>query len=216
LDRDLRHAWQPIQAHQVADDEELGVPGTREVRLDLHPSRPIHLDAGLLAEQTAERRRLHAGGPDLGGRLDATQLGVLEVRLARAGGHDQAVVRDGGASVEGVHHQQAGDDIDVHHLAQEHPGVGLVPEDVTDRRRDLALAQNPDHHLVEQGLEEVMVSPVDHRDLDLPAPQRPGGKQAPEAAAHDRHPIPATLRSVRSSHGHASQRTSLRSFTVIA
>ena len=78
LDRDLRHAGQPVEAHQVADDEELGVPGNREVRLDLHPSRPIHLGAGLLGEQTAERRRLHASGPDLGGRLDATQAGAAE------------------------------------------------------------------------------------------------------------------------------------------
>jgi hypothetical protein len=87
--------WQPVEAHQVADDEDLGVPGNREVRLDLHPSRPIHLGAGLLGEQSAERRRLHAGGPDLGGRLDAMQLGDRRVCLETALVH----VGDGGAHV---------------------------------------------------------------------------------------------------------------------
>ena len=65
-------------------------------------------------------------------------------------------------------------------------------------------------------LEEVMVGPDDHRDLDLRAPQRSGREQAAEPAPHDRHPVPAALCSVGSCHGHASQRTSLRSFTVIA
>jgi hypothetical protein len=80
----------------------------------------------------------------------------------------------------------------------------------------MSTAQDPGGHLVEQRLKQVMVGPVHHRDLDLRAPQRTGGEQAAEAAAHDRDPMPAPVRSAGSSHDHASQRTSLRSFTVIA
>jgi hypothetical protein len=98
---------------------------------------------------------------------------------------------------------------------QEHRGVGLRAEDVANRRRDLALGQDAGRHLVEQRLEEVMVGAVDDGDLDLRVPQRPGREQSAEAAAHDRHPMPAARPSVGSSHGHASQRTTLRSFTAI-
>ena len=45
-------------------------------------------------------------------------------------------------------------------------GVGLPAQDVADRRRDLALGEDPGRELVEQRLEQVVVGAVDHRDLD--------------------------------------------------
>jgi hypothetical protein len=89
------------------------------------------------------------------------ELGMAEIRLACPRGHDQAVVRDGRATVERVHHQQARIDVDVHHLAQEDRCVRLTAEDVAYWRRDLALGQDAGRHLVEQRLEEVMVGAVD-------------------------------------------------------
>ncbi len=56
--------------------------------------------------------------------------------------------------------------------------VPLVPEDVADRRRDVTLGQDPRRKLVEQRLEQVVVRPVDHRDVDIGAPQAASRRRA--------------------------------------
>jgi hypothetical protein len=161
-----------------------------------------HLEGAEDASPQLERMidRLHPGGI-LG------KLGMAEIRLTRPRGHDQAVVGDLCAAVERVHHERAGADVDIHHLAQQHRGVRLVAEDVASRRRDLTLRQDVRRHLVEERLEEVMVGPVDDRHLDIRSPQGLGGEQAREAGADDRDAM---------GHVPASHRTILRSFTAIA
>jgi hypothetical protein len=64
-------------------------------------------------------------------------------------------------------------------------GVGLVGEDLPQRWRDVAGRQQRGGHLVEQGLEQVVVEPVDEDDLGRGVAQAPADAQATEAAADD-------------------------------
>ena len=59
----------------------LGVPGEGQVRQHRDPAGAVDLGAGLLAEHPAQRAGLDAGGPDLGGGVDAADLpvGVLDL-----------------------------------------------------------------------------------------------------------------------------------------
>jgi hypothetical protein len=57
--------------------------------------------------------------------------------------------------------------------------------DVPDRRRDLPGGKQARCHLIQQGLEQVVVPPVDQGDIDRLAPQPPGGGQATEPSAND-------------------------------
>ena len=74
-------------------------------------------------------------------------------------------------------------EVDVLHLAQDHAQRRIVAEDVADGRCDLALREDPGGHLVEQGLEEVVVGPVDEGDPHRRPLEGPGGEEAAEAAS---------------------------------
>jgi hypothetical protein len=77
------------------------------------------------------------------------------------------------------------DGIDTDDLAEYYARVPLVPEDVTDRRRDVALREDPRRKLVEQRLEQVMICTVDDSNLDIGALQCPRGKESAEPTAND-------------------------------
>ena len=62
--RDARHA---LHRGEIADDEDLRMPGHRQVGLDLHAARTVERRA----ELGAKRRAPHAGRPDHGLRGDA-------------------------------------------------------------------------------------------------------------------------------------------------
>ena len=74
-----RLALLPRLDRRVADDEDLRVPGQREVRSDQHAPRPVGLGAGGLGDGPRERRRGDAGRPQHGPRRD---------RLLAVGGDD--------------------------------------------------------------------------------------------------------------------------------
>ena len=93
LDGHLGDAGQLVQRHHVADDVHLGVAGQGEVGQHRDPAGAVDLGAGLLAEHPAERAGLHAGGPDLGGRVDPADLAVAVLDLDAVGvdvGHHRA------------------------------------------------------------------------------------------------------------------------------
>ncbi len=71
------------------------------------------------------------------------------------------------------------------HLTEDDAQGRVVPQDVADGGRDLALREDPGGHLVEQGLEEVVVRPVDDGDADGRPLEGAGGEEAAEAAADD-------------------------------
>ena len=76
------------------------------------------------------------------------------------------------------------------HLGQQRAGVVLLLDHAAQRRRDQAGRQDPGRHLVEQRLEQVVVGPVDQRDVDVGAGQRADGVQPAEPAADHDHAVP--------------------------
>jgi hypothetical protein len=58
------------------------------------------------------------------------------------------------------------------------PAYRVATEDVPDRRGDVARSQDAGRHLVEQWLEQMMVSAVDHGHVHWGAPEGFGGSQA--------------------------------------
>ena len=88
-------------------------------------------------------------------------LVVAEVGMQGPGGDDQVVVPQAVAVVE-VDHPA----LDIHTgcLRQDDLGVLRVAKDRPDGRGDVARIEARRRHLVEHRLEEVVVSPVYHRD----------------------------------------------------
>jgi hypothetical protein len=100
-------------------------------------------------------------------RCVARELRVAEVRLVRALREDQAVVCDFAAQAERVDAEAARVQVDSFHLSKHHACVALAPQDVADRRRDVALGEDPGGHLVQQRLKPMMVRSIDDRHIDL-------------------------------------------------
>ena len=123
--------------------------------------------------------RLHPGG-------DQGELVVPEVGLPGAGGDDQAVV---GVLGDFARHGFSVDDaslqIEASHLGQDHVDVFAPAQNVAQHGRDRSRRQDAGGHLVEQRLEQVVIAPVDERDVEVGRGEQAGGGQAAEAAADD-------------------------------
>ena len=125
---------------------------------------------------------LHAG------RVEG-ELVVPEVGLVDPGGHDQAVVGD----LEGLRCRRrwsctiAPVQVEAGDLGQLHPDVLVLANHVAQGRRDLAGRDQSGRHLIEQRLEQVVVAPVDQRDLDRLAGQ-PVGSRAGRRSLRRRSP----------------------------
>ena len=121
---------------------------------------------------------LHAvGGPP--------ELVVPVVGGGGAAGDDEAVVLDDLGLPELVGVDRAGRQVDLAHLGQHDAEVAHAAQHVADGRRDLPLGEDAGGHLVEEGLEEVMVGPVDDGDPHRRPLQGPGREEAAEAAPED-------------------------------
>ena len=80
-------------------------------------------------------------------------------------------------------------EVEAGHRRPARPSTLLVPaQDPANRRRDLALGEDPRRQLVEQRLEQVVVGAVDEGHVDLGTPQELGREEPAEAAADDDHP----------------------------
>ena len=75
--------------------------------------------------------------------------------------------------------------IEAGHLGQDHVDVLAPAQNVPQHRRDRTRRQDAGGHLVEERLEQVVVAPVDERDVDVGRSEQAGGGQAAEAAADD-------------------------------
>ena len=87
---------------------------------------------------------------------------MAEIGVPRTGSDNEIVIRN---------FAFAGDDeaalkIDIEHPIHEHGRILLFGEDAPDRRGDLRRREPGGCHLVEQGLEQVIIVPVDHRHVD--------------------------------------------------
>ncbi len=89
-----------------------------------------------------------------------------EVRLGHTGGNDEAVV--GVFDFEspghvGPHHLTV--EVKAAHLGQAHVHVLFLAHDVPQSGGDLARREHARRRLVEEGLEEVVIAPVDQSDV---------------------------------------------------
>ena len=99
-----------------------------------------------------------------------SELRVPEVRLARAGGDDQRVVRDLTTLTNRLDRDAAGVEIDIDHCAEDHARVPLAAQHVTNRQGDIALGEYSRSDLMQQRLNQVVIRPVDDGDINGGAP----------------------------------------------
>ena len=175
--------------------------------LDQLDQRAGDLDTGRAAshddevqDPVVDEAGLAVGGLEQRQQVVADPYGVLEVVqregvLARAvdaevvgrgtGGHHEVVERHRalGAEGDGVAVPVDADDLV---LAEQHPL--LATEDPPDDVADVGGVQAGGGDLVEQRQEGVEVVAVDDGDVDVLALEPLGGRQAPEAGAHDDDP----------------------------
>jgi hypothetical protein len=75
--------------------------------------------------------------------------------------------------------------IDAGHVGEQHREVGLLAQDAADGRGDVGRGQRGGGHLVEQGLEDVVVLAVDDRDAGQVGRKLLRKGQAAEAGTED-------------------------------
>ena len=157
--------------------------------------RKTHPCDGRRERGCASRRWWRSGqqhaAPDGEGVFDRLQarsvlppMVVAEVGVARARSQHQPVVAQ--RTVAKLH--RAALDVDVGDLVQDDPGVVLVAQHAADGTGDVGRGQAGGGHLVEQGLEQVVVASVDQHHLDGGVGQALGGSEASEAASDDYDP----------------------------
>ena len=110
-------------------------------------------------------------------------LVVAEVGVVRPGGQDQVVVRESSRIL--VEDDLLRRNIDGVDLGQDHLHVRLAAQHRSDRLRDVRRRKRGRRHLVEQGLEQVVIAPVDEGDVHGCVGERLRGLQSPEPAADD-------------------------------
>jgi hypothetical protein len=110
-------------------------------------------------------------------------LGMAEVRVLDAGGDHEGVVCQLGpfcAIREAVEEEPAAVQVDLVHLGEHDPGVGLALDDRSQRARDLGRREASGRDLVGEWLEERVVLPVDQRDRDRRAAEAADYLETPE------------------------------------
>ena len=115
-------------------------------------------------------------------------LVVAEIRVLRSAGQDQRIV---------LERAEVGDDLvslqmDRRHFSLQDANVCVLREDAADRSGDLGGTQAGRRHLVQQRLKQMMVPPIDERDVDIRRGAKFFGRVQPaESAADDQDPCMA-------------------------
>src|SRR3546814_3277314 len=81
------------------------------------------------------------------------------------------------------------------HVAHDHPDIAIVAEQRTDRDGDIGRVERGGCNLIEQRLEQMIITPVDQRDTQWQLLEPVRGGEPTKARAHDHHMRP-TLRYV--------------------
>ena len=113
------------------------------------------------------------------------ELVPTEPRLRSTRSDDEVVVMMDMLGPQGPSGHRAGSEVDVGHLAEEHVGVALARQHLAGGRGDLAGAEDPGRHLIEQRLEQVVARLGEDRHVDIGPLEGSGGEQAPEPGADD-------------------------------
>ena len=106
---------------------------------------------------------------------------MAEIGMRRAARDDQVVISDFAVTQD---HLVRGR-IDRFGLAENHFDVRLPPQDTSNRARDVTRIQRRGRDLVEQGLEQVMVSAIDEPNPDGCIAERPRRRQTAETSSND-------------------------------
>ena len=188
---------------------------------ELHPGRPGADDDEPEPGGPTGRVGLALGGlegeedaaADVEGVLDALQAGgesrpvvAAEVGMRCARGDDQVVVgQDAVGQQDGLRRH-----VDARGLGQHDLRVRLVPQHAPDRRGDVARVQGGRRDLIEQGLEQVMIPPVDDDHPDRARRSRRAASSPPNPppmmTTRGRSAVVGGMISVSGDHG----RTALR------
>ena len=108
---------------------------------------------------------------------------VAEIGVVRPGGEDQIVVREPSRIL--IEDDLLCRDIDRFDPGQDHLHVRLAAQHRPDRLRDVRRRKRGRRHLVEQGLKQVVIAPVDERDVHGRVGERLRRLQSAEPAADD-------------------------------
>ena len=182
VERDLTERARELDARRAAADDHEHQPGGLDRRVGL-ALRRLERDQ----DPPADLRRIVDGLET--GRHRGPVL-VPEVAVARAGGHDQGVVRHRPAITQ--HHPPLVG-CQAHRLTEQDPRVLAPTQDRAKRLRDLARRERPGRDLVQQRLEQVVIAPVDqrHRDIGL-VTERLRGVEPAEPTADDDDAMPSS------------------------
>ena len=199
MDPQVRFSQDPLPLRETVLQQTRGIGGVEWAVPLFQSFVPAQMPDGtrlnLLLVGIALRRqplggleRLQQPAPDVDGVGDGLEAGrvllpliVPEIVVMRPGREDQVIIGNGtvahlNKAPLGVH---AGD------FPKQHLGVLLSPQHMADRRADVGRRERGGRHLIEQGLEEVVVLPVDERHMHRRMGQRAGGTQSAEPAADD-------------------------------
>ena len=117
---------------------------------------------------------------------------VAKVRLRGTCCHDETVVKHLDWLVGGTGRvDDTPFNVKAGHLGQKHLHISIVTVDMAQRRGYLARGEDAGGHLVEKRLEEMVVAPVDKRDVDVArSGQQPARGESSKAATHDYDAVP--------------------------
>ena len=107
---------------------------------------------------------------------------MTEIRVARARGDDEKIIMQL-APVVAPDDSRVGDDLA--RLGEQDFGVPLRVQQPADRRRDVGRRERRRRDLIQQRLEDVMIRPIDHRDVYGGIAQGACGVQSTKSATDD-------------------------------
>jgi hypothetical protein len=88
------------------------------------------------------------------------------------------------------------DRIDPNDLGEHHVKISLPRLQLSDRRRDFRWRKHGRRDLIEQRLEDVMISPIDQNHIRIGTPKRLSRSRPGEAGANDHDPQPANVAAI--------------------
>jgi hypothetical protein len=113
---------------------------------------------------------------------------VPEIARLHAGREDQIVEwNDPRPDAVAANGDRAGFQVEVGDFGQHHRQVLLLTGELPDRRRDFGRREDRGCHLIQQWLENVVITPVDQKHFGIALPQRPRRGHAAKTATdyHD-------------------------------
>ena len=111
---------------------------------------------------------------------------MTEIIMSRARGEDQCVIGHGAAVIE---QYVLGHSIDAIDVGEQRRDIGPVAQQIADRPGDFRCCKRGGCDLIEQRLEQMVVAPVDQRDLHRRAGETERRLQPAETSADNHHAV---------------------------